>query len=1290
MTHQKCRFLRLPLVLLMMAVSMSGIWAQSGSQGRIVAAVQDASGGAVSDANLELVAVATNDVRKAKSQAQGSYTFVDLPIGVYRLTATKAGYSSTKLESILVHAAQTTNAQVTLQVGAASETVEVTAETVPLLDQSSNALGSVIDLKWIEDLPLAGRDLTALARLTPGYTGNTTSGAGVWNGQPFSNQGSNIDGVVGSPSRGKYNGNVEPSTAPRIENVQEMSVVTDQLDLDQGFGQSTMQVSFVTRAGSNQFHGRLFEDFRNSGLYANTYAHNEEGLRRTKVIYNDFGGSLGGPILRDKLFFFGGLSTHRVPGGVDNSNNYLTTAMQAGNFTYTDTNGATQTVNLLSLAKNYNASNGTALPTALNATISSELSSINTSLTSGATTTTSDPNVGKVDWSSPAPDVIYYPTVRLDYTKSQKVRMNLIWNMTDETHKGQYAPDFPGSAYAGQGGGYHTKNYTGGFGLDITLTPNLINQLKVGYLYNTHQYAADAKPYYATDPTIYWNLYNINTSFSQSMSGQVFTEPTTNYYPVLNVSDEFSWQKGAHSIRFGFSAYGEQDHYWNPPTGFPNIGLGLVSGDPAVNIFSNSSTGTLPNASSSTLGEAEQMYAILAGRISGVSGSYTYSQKTGGYSTSIGAYNLDERQTAQGLFFQDSWHLRKDLTINYGLRWDFTGDNYDLTGAYHSTSEASIYGPSGIGNLFNPGSFKGTNTPTVDAKQHVYSPWDVSPQPAVGFAWNPHGQDGFMAKLLGDGKTVVRGGFGLRRYTMPQQYYWDNASSYGAFFYQSFYLNANTTGETGTFKPGSLSLGDTMPTYGLSPAAYVKSEALSDFTFQNSLSVTGIDPHIKQPYNESWNFGIERQFGHSALEIRYNGNRSLHQWISIDPNEVNIFENGFLTEFKNAQANYKANHQAGYESFANNGLAGQSKLPIFDAAFAGEGSGGANLGVADYSNSTFLNYIQSGQAGYMASTLSGVSGTTTYFCNLVGSSFAPCVNNAGYSGTGGGYASNFFQANPYAAGTSTGYMTAAGYTSYHALQADYRFQQWKGLAFDANYTFGKTLGVGSTQSWTGAGDNLMTLRNKHLSYGPTPFDIRQVLHWNGTYDLPLGKGKMWLGTNPVVSRVVSSWTVGSSVTFQTGAAQQIYGGNYTYNDYADGGITLSGVTRSQLQKAVGVHRIAGSARAALIDPKYLQSTSGGGANTTYINANTTPGTIGDVLFLYGPHAFYHDMSLSKSVALHEGVRFRLQSEFLNVWNHPVFGSTPASFGSNVQSTGFGLGTVTNSPRHIELRANIEF
>lgn len=1269
--------------LLLLTAFVGRAAAQAGAQGQVAAVVEDSSGAVIPDAQLELTAVATNDVRKATTQSQGNYLFVNLPIGTYRLKAGKDSYASALQETIQVHSSQTTAVTLVLKIGNANETVAVSAEATPLLDTNSNSIGQVIDLKMIEDLPMAGRDLTQLAELTPGYNG-------LWNGQPLSNQGSNVDGVIGSPSRGKYSGNSEPSATPRVENIAEMSVVTDQLDLDQGFGQATMQINFVTRAGTNAFHGRLFEDMRNSGLYANTYANNVDGQRRAKVVYHDFGGSLGGPVLHDRLFFFGGVSTHRDRSSAQNSNNYLTSAMQSGNYTYTyvDASGATQTntVNLLSLAGAYNATKGTALPTTVNSTISSELSSINTALGSGTSSTTSDANINQINWQSAQPNIIYYPTVRLDYNASQKLRMNLAMNLTTRTIKGDYVPDFPGSGYAGQGGSYHKRSYTAAYGVDYDLAPNMINQFKVGYLYTTSQYATDAKPYYATTPTIAWGLDSSPYNFSSSMSGEVFTLPTTNYYPVFNVSDTVSWQKGAHSIKFGFSGYREQDHYWNPPAGYPTITLGMATGDPAANAFSNGSSGTLPNASNQLLSEAKQLYSVLTGRISSVSGEYAYSQKTGDYLHSINAYNLDERQTAWGLFAQDSWKFRRNLTLNYGLRWDFTGDNYDLTGAYHSLSEASIYGPSGIGNIFNPGIYTGISHPTIDARQHTYAPWHVTPQPSVGFSWNPNQPKGWAGKLVGNNQTVVRGGFNIRRYTMPQQYYWDNASAYGAFFYQNFYLNANTTGAAGTFTPGSLSLGDTLPAYGLSPASYQSSEALADFTFTNSLSMTGMDPHIKQPYNESWNFGIERQFGHGALEVRYNGNRSLHQWIAIDPNEVNIFENGFLSEFKNAQANYKANHAAGVESFAYRGLNGQTKLPTFDAAFTGEAAD-SNGNASDYSYSSYLTYVQTGQAGAMASTLSGVSGTTTYFCNLVGVSFAPCATNAGSTSAGAGYATNFFQANPYAAGQSTSYMTAAGYSTYHALQVDYRMQNWKGLSFDANYTYGKTLGLGSTNSWTAGGDNLMTLRNKHLSYGPSPYDIRHVFHWNGTYDLPLGKNHAWLGGIPVINRVVSDWTLGSIITVQSGAPQQLYGGNYTYNDYADGGITLTGVTRKQLQKSVSIRRIPGTIYATMLDPKYLTSKTTGAANTTYINPNTTAGTIGDVFYLYGPHSFSHDLSLTKSMAIHNTMRFRLQGEFLNVWNHPTFGNT---LSGSVQSTSFGIAQVTNTPRQIEIRANLEF
>jgi hypothetical protein len=479
----------------------------------------------------------------------------------------------------------------------------------------------------------------------------------------------------------------------------------------------------------------------------------------------------------------------------------------------------------------------------------------------------------------------------------------------------------------------------------------------------------------------------------------------------------------------------------------------------------------------------------------------------------------------------------------------------------------------------------------------------------------------------------------------------------------------------------------------LSPATYLKTEPLADFTFTNSLSFAGIDPHIQQPYSEAWNFGIQRQIGNSrAIEIRYNGNRTIHQWIALNPNEVNIFENGFLNEFKNAQTNLALN---GGTSFANNGLPGQKPLPTFDAAFAGESPTGA-----DYTNSQFITYLQTGQAGAMASVLSGVSGTGPYFCNLVGGSFAPCLpvlQASNLPTSGAGYPTNFFQANPFAAGQTSSYMVAAGYSNYNALQVDFRQNAWNGLQFDANYTWSHTLGTATDNEWT-AGSPALTIRNLAKSYGPALFDFRHVLHFSGTYDLPFGTGKPFLNSGNVLDRMLGNWTVGTIVTFQGGAPVRLNGGNFTFNDYADGGIQLNGITAKQLQGAVKVHRVTAAENGGspatfvdLLDRKYLSSPTGG-ANTSYLAPNTTPGTFGQILYLHGPHTFGQDISLTKHFPITENVNFKFQGEFLNAWNHPYFGNGGGYFNglTNVQNPSFGTGYETSGPRQIELRVNVDF
>ena len=1332
-----CGFLFLSVFLVTNAL----VWAQHGSEGTITVTVFDSSGSLVPGAKLELRDFATNEIRAAETPDSGTYTFVNLPLGKFRLSVTKAGFKNSVFTDVAVQAAQTTDIKATLTVGAVNETVEVSGGTAPLVETTTNAIGTTIDMKQIEDLPIQGRDLAQLSMMIPGYTGGQNNMGGTWNGLPSIDQGSNIDGVIGSPSRMKFGGNAEPVVSPRLESIQEMTVQTEQLDMNQGFGQASMQINFVTRRGSNAFHGRVFEDFRNAALNAQSWTNDAANsispgnpIPKNAIKLNDFGGSLGGPIIKDKLFFFGTFAESRQP-GTEKAHNWLfTSAAQSGVFTYVDTTLShnTQTVNLYQLENPFVPASTNVLSPATQAVFAAYPTSGN------ITPVSNDPNVQAINWQYPNPTVTYYPAVRVDYTPNQKMRFNVAWNMTKFTIPGNHVADFPGSAWAKTGAGDTSKNYSAAFGFDYTLSPTMVNEFRGGFLYNAALFGYNAPPLSASVPQVGWNYPGAGGTLATQMNGTVDYIPTGTYYPLLNASDTLSWQHGAHTMNVGISWYQELDHYYNGVQGFPVVNLGVTSADPAYNAIQS-----LPNAPGTAKSEAEQLYAILTGRISGVNGEYAYLPKASGYGTGqLTAYNLDELQRAWALFFQDSYRIKPNLTLNYGLRWDFTGPNHDKTGFYHNADPAAVFGPSGINNLFNPGSLNGDQNPTIAARPSPYHGWYLAPQPSFGLAWSPHFENGGLAKLFPADRTVIRAGISLKKFTEPEQYFWNQASDGGAFYYQFFNLYSNNNSGTSNFAPGSFILNTpflfnnsqpfALPTgksYALSPQAYLKSEAESDFTFVGGPGANGMDPNIKQPYTESWNVGIQRQLGSSqALEIRYVGNRTLRQWMYEDINEVNIFQSGpygVLTNFKAAQANLAANNaNTNYAgSFANHGLPGQQATPLFDAAFAGE-STGADGSLADYTNSQFATMVQLGEAGSLAGALTNNNGNAPYFCNLVGSAFGPCtnpLNGVNYSGgAGAGLPINFLQANPFAAGNSALYLAAAGYSNYNAMQVDFRQRQWHGLQFDANYTWSHTLGLTTPNNWQGQ-TYTFTLRNMRLGYGPTLFDIRHSINVSGTYDLPFGNGKTFANRGGVVDKVVGGWTIGTILNFQTGTPFLLGGGSgngdpYTASTFnnnpnadglGDGGVVLHGVTPSQLQKAIGVHHIPGSTSVSFFDPKYLGPN---GANPAYITPNVTPGTIGQRVWLYGPHFWNDDFSLTKRFPIRESVRFSLQAEMLNVFNHPNFQPGPGSacdyycYSAGyqfpfIQGSGFGLGGIspnynTASPndgaRVIELRANIEF
>src|SRR5215469_6049487 len=1286
-------FLRSALVLCLVFGGLwsSQAWGQITGQGTIAVRVLDPSGAAVPDANLTLVDLASNRTRPGVTDASGTYTFVALPVGTYKLTVAKGGFGNQVLEAVAVQATRTTDVTVSLTVGTQATEVTV-SEAAPAVEKTSNAITGTIDLGQVEDLPVIGRDISQLSQIVPGAVSN--GGETTWNGMPLAATGNNIDGVIATTSRMKFAGASQPLVEARIEDIQEMTVQTDQLNMNTGYGQSNFQVNFVTRRGSNILHGRLFEDHRNSALNANSWVNDASGAAKPKYHLNDFGGSIGGAAIKDKLFFFGTFAMSKQPGSYQTGGTtFPTAAAQAGNFTWTDSAG-THTVNILT-----QIAGPAGQPSTVNSVTAGLFSAINGSLSGGAVTPTADPNINSIAFAVQSPITYWYPTVRVDYNIKDNLRMYVSWNMTEWKQPGAAAPPYPGATFQTYGASNKSKYYTAALGFDWTVTPTIINQFRGGYLYNLAKYSYDASNGYLTHPEIDW-------PGSVGTSGQVFANlPINTYYPLVNGADNVSWQKGKHLLNFGFSYYREQDHYDNAPAGFPFDAIGLVPDDKDSSTISNYFTTNFPTTASQTdISNAEDLYSVIRGRISGVSpggAGFPYDLKTKQYSTTVSGYNLDELQSAWGLFGQDAWRLKSDLTLNVGLRWDFTGDDHDLTGAYHSADPVGIWGPSGVGNIFKPGVLTsdpaGLN-PSYVGRVHVYKPWNVSPQPSIGLAWNPSYSDGLMGKMFKGGKTVVRAGFALRRFTEPYQFFWNSASNSGYAFYQAFNLSPVTPGAplpaTGGYYAGSYELGMPQPApYTLSPATYQNVIPESNETFFGYWTgVNGINPNIHQPYVQSWNLGIQREIGQAnVIEIRYQGNRSVHQWVKLNPNEVNIFENGFLAEFKLAQQNLTINRANGKgNTFADNGLPGQSALPILTAAFTNP----TGLDPAGFSNGTFIGYLQNGRAGDFASDLAGSS---TYLCNLVGSAdFSPC----GFNGVnpGHGYPINFFQANPYNAGKATGYLSDPGFGDYHALQVDWRQRQWHGVQFDANYTWSHTLGVQPGDTWTGS-FRLFTMRNLRQSYGPTLFDVRHVFHANGTYDLPFGKGKAMANRGGVVDQVVGGWNIGTILTYQTGLPSQLIGGFRTTNgpaatpfgdgprgfDLGDGGVVLNGITVSQLQSSVGVYSAPGKTYAFGFDP----------SKRSLLMGNTTPGVSTGNPYIYGPHEFFQDLAITKTFHIRENLRFTFQSEFENVWNHPVWGSP----NTQVQSTSFGRSSVIRTlqngllrqgERQIGFRANIEF
>lgn len=1280
--HRSGRVSFCAIALLAMASLAFGQLTQTSLHG----IVHDPSGAVVPNATVKLMDMGTKIEKSTVTASDGGFVFPDLIAGAYKVTVTAAGFQTAVYASVVVDSGRITDLPVHLELGTAAETVEVTAASAQL-ETTTNEVGVTINNKAIQNLPYNQRDLLMFSLYMAGNTtANDNSGRNsTFNGLPNASLNISIDGMDNNSQRFKSGGTSMYAFAPeRIDAMEEVTVSTTGLSADASGG-GAMNIRFTTKRGTDQYHFTVGEQFANEDLNSNTFFNNLQGQPIAKIRQNNPYGSFSGPLLpfihslKHKLFFFAYFEAQPQPTSTVSNTTILTPSAQAGNFTYIGTDGVTRTVNLLQ------AAGAGGFTSTIDPTISGIFGQINASQakSTGLLAVPGQPYFQNMLWVQPQDTQYLFPTARLDYQITPKLNIHGTWNLRHETIAG--GPNYPGMSQYNYGGAYKITTYIATLAGDYQIKPNMLNSTSFGvqsngeYFYegsNTAQWA----PYGNRNLVFPGMTINIPSqtvndagSGASALSPIVDNElPFIRNNPVYQLRDDLNWVKGKHTILIGgFMLHTSFYETSYGSAGIPSYTMGIASGDPVATALQNA----LPNinASNGDLSNATALYALLTGRLSSITASVNVNEFTHQYNEF--APVTQRFAFTQGAFYaQDNFRITPQLTMNYGFRWEIDGPIKSTNGIDSEPTNGSFFGPST--GLFMPGSLGGNQNPQLTQVGAPYKTSFVNPSPNLGFAWNPSGGNGLVGKLLGNGKTVLRASGSITYYNEGMNAI-SNVLSGNQGDSQSISAIAGNPG----FPIGGVNLSSPVPPLTVTPASFGYPIPISNYAFTGSQSLYYVNPNLVTPYTTNWNFGVQREIPFkTVLEVRYIGNKSTHMWHYQNIDEVNIFENGFLPQFVQAQKNLSINQANGKgNTFANNGLAGQAATPIFDTAFGANGSFTPLAASSGYANSTFITDLQEGLAGTLANSLASVT-SPTYYCRLVGANFAPC-GKLGYT-TATQYPINFFTPNPYA--SRLNFQSDDGNVNYNGLQIEARKAYSHGFTGTANFTWSHGLGDLLNASDQTATYQWLTERNARLSYGPTPFDRRLAFNAFWTYDLPVGKGQALNINNPVLDRVIGGWTLGGTEQVATGSPLLLNSGRDTLNNLAQSGVVLgSGLTAPQLQSDLSSipnlnHVVAG----ALVSNVGNIVQANGIANPAYYSPAATPGAFSQLLYLRNNTTFLLNMSLNKSIRIHERLNVGFRVEVLNFLNHPFFAL------GNTTPTGNNFGQVTSATgnRTVLLRA----
>lgn len=1257
------RLLKLFSALIIASACSLLAFGQSGTTAPLSGSVLDPNGAAISGAEVTVKNNATGTEFKVKSSGSGAYTVPALGAGVYTVTVEAPGFKKAVIQDVQILAATPATANVTLEVGAASESVVIQGGGEVLQTQSAN-IATTITGRQIIELPFTSRDALDLVLLLPGTSTPGRPRTSTVNGLPKGALNLTMDGINIQDNTLKSSDGFFTYIRPRVDAIEEVTLSTATPGAESS-SEGAVQIKFVTKSGNNDYHGSLYEYHRNPALNSNYWFSNRAGQPRARVLLNQFGGRVGGPISipklfngRDRAFFFVNYEEYRLPEQAFRQRTILNPLTQTGVFQY-NTSGGVQQVNLLQLAARQTNCSG--CTSTIDPTIGKLLADIRQSTTTtGFIEQLTDPNLQRFSFTNTGGQRRTFTTVRFDFNLSSKHKLENIYNYDYFGSKVDFLnsadPIFPG--FPGQASQLSNR-FSDVIALRSTLTPTLVNEARFGFTGGTVVFfpensVANFNGSVANQQGFLLSISaaGINNALPGTANG-----PQRRNAPTWQFNDTLNWTRGSHSMSYGYSF--TQVNFWGRnQTLVPSISFGIDTNDPANAMFT---TANFPGAATADLSRARAIYAVLTGHITAINGNARLDEN--GKYVYLGELTQKFRQREMGFFAQDAWRVKPNLTLTAGLRYEV---QFPFTAANNVFSQVTfddLFGESGPGNLFKPGTLTGrpsqytafapgSHTNNIDKNNFA---------PSIGVTWSPNWKEGVLKRVFGEGgQTVFRGGYSIAFNREGMNVF---SSILGGNPGASITTNRNLT--LGNLGALPLLLRETSrlgaPSFPSSPT-YPNTGLITD-------GVNAFNPNLGLGYVQSWTIGVQREINKdTVVEVRYVANRGVKQWQQYDLNETNIIENGFLNEFKLAQANLKANIAAGRGNnfrYAGPGT-GTAPLPIILSYFSGkvDPSVVANYSSTNFASTTFVNTL-------------ATNGPSPF--GFAGSLFG----NATFRGNAiaAGLPINFFQVNPGKLGGAFT-MENNGRSYYDAAVVELRRRLSHGLLVQGSYTFARNL-TNMPVSSSVVFYQPPTLREVAGDKTLSPFGITHALKLNWIYDLPFGRGKAFGGgVNRLADLAIGGWEFHGTARIQSGSPNNL------------GNVQLVGMTRNDLQKALKIRKEASAVyflpqdiidntiKAFNVSATSATGYSALGAPTgRYISPASGASCIESFggecgttnLVLYGPSFTRFDLSVVKKFKFTERINFEFRAEFLNAFNNINF--LVGSAASDVVAVG-GFGSAT--------------